>query len=134
MMNWATNTRALMYTLSASSRLASSLIRVEGIPVPHPKTQQICLLLAYKVEFPEETRIYDLEKIKALQQKFSGMTIKERFDWILSQFEVYSGLVGRRNLAGASLLTFFTPIWLKFNGVGENRDNRRYNDQQIRGA
>ena len=93
----------------------SSLIRMEGIPLPHPRNQKTCLL-AYRVEFPEEIQVYDVEKLAALKAKFAGKTIEERLNWLLDNFELYSGLVGRRNLAEATFLTFFTPAWIKFNG------------------
>jgi len=93
----------------------SSRIRLEGICVPNPKTQKTTLL-AYKVEFPEDTCYYDVEKLKRLKQKFEGHTIIERVDWILRNFAAYSQIVGRENLAFAGFLCFFTPTWIKFNG------------------
>jgi len=93
----------------------STIIRMEGIPVPHPKNQQTTLLV-FKVEFPEGTQSFDSAKLEALKKKFEGMSIKERFNWILDNFERFSKIVGRRNLAEAGLLTFFTPTWVKFNG------------------
>ena len=40
----------------------STLIRMEGLPVPHPKTQRTCLLV-YRVEFPEETTSSTLKRL-----------------------------------------------------------------------
>lgn len=93
----------------------SSLVRLEAICVPNPKTQKTTLL-AYKVEFPEETCSFNVEKLKKLKAKFQNKTVEERLNWILSNFEKYSQIVGRRNLAEAGFLTFFTPTWVKFNG------------------
>lgn len=92
-----------------------SLIRVEGIALPNPKTQSTTLL-AYKVEFPEEVQAYDVEKLKRLKEKFKPLTVKERLNWILDNFGKYSHIVGRRNLAKAGFLGFFTPEWVKLNG------------------
>lgn len=93
----------------------SSIIRVEGLPLPNPKTQKITFL-AYKVEFPEEVHSFDVHSLNQLKQKFQGFTVNERVDWILDNFEAYSQIVERRNLAKTSLLDFFTPTWVKFNG------------------
>ncbi len=93
----------------------SCLIRVEGIPTANPKTQQATLLV-YKVEFPEEAVAYDQNVIEKLRIKFQGLTVEERLKWILGNFEKYSQIVGRSNLAEAGLLAFFTPTWVKFNG------------------
>jgi len=92
----------------------SSVIRLEGICTPNPRTQKTTLLV-YKVEFPEETGSFNIEPLKALKQAFEGKTVKERLDWILTNFEDYSQIVGRRNLARVSLLCFFTPVWARFN-------------------
>ena len=93
----------------------SSLIRVEGLTLPNPRTQKTTLL-AYRIEFPEETSLYDEEKIQILKKKLEGENVKGRVDWILNNFERFSQIVGRRNLAFAGFLCFFTPTWVKFNG------------------
>jgi hypothetical protein len=93
----------------------SSLIRIEGIPIPNPKTQQTTIL-AYKVDFPEESINFDREKLNILKEKFKGMTVSQRVKWILDNFEKFSKIVGRRNLAFAGLLTYFTPLRIKLNG------------------
>jgi len=46
----------------------------------------------------------------------ASITVHERVNWILDNFEVYSQIVGRQNLAKATLLCRFTPRWIKFNG------------------
>ena len=93
----------------------SSIIRIEGLPMPNPKNQQTTLL-AYHVEFPEETLSFNVEKIEALKSVFEGMSTKQRLDWILDNFERYSNIIGRRNLATAGLLAYFTPTWIRLNG------------------
>lgn len=94
---------------------ASSLIRITGIPIPNPRTQQTTLL-AYRLDFPEEVQAYDVSKIMPLLEVFEGKTPRERLAWILENFERYSHIIGRRNLAEAGLLAFFSPLWVKLNG------------------
>jgi hypothetical protein len=93
----------------------SSLIKLEGIPIPNPRTQRTTLL-AYKVEFPEETQQFDIEKLRWLKQVFEGKTARERLDWVLENFEKYSRIIGRKNLAEAGFLGFFSPEWIQLNG------------------
>jgi hypothetical protein len=92
----------------------SSLVRVEGLPIPNPRTQKTTLL-AYKVEFPEETKFFNIDKLQLLKTQFQGKTVKERLDWVLDNFEVYSKIVKRRDLAMAAFLCFYTPTWVRFN-------------------
>ena len=92
----------------------SSLIRLEGICVPNPRTQKTTLLI-YKIQFPEEVRLFDVNKLGRLKKKFQDKTVEERFEWILINFEKYSQVVGRRNLAKGGLLGYFTPTWIRFN-------------------
>ena len=94
----------------------SSLIRIEGTPLPNPKTQQTTIL-AYKVDFPEENTTFDEEKLNTLQEKFKGLSVSERVCWILDNFERFSKIVGRRNFAMAGLLAYFTPLWVRFDGM-----------------
>jgi hypothetical protein len=94
----------------------SALVKVVGIPLPNPKTQQTTIL-AYKIEFPEDVLSFDVEKLKLLKKKFQAMSVKARINWILENFELYSKIIARRNLAFAGLLTYFTPPWIKLNGV-----------------
>jgi len=93
----------------------SSLIRVEGVALPNPKTQKTTLL-AYKVDFPEEVHLFDVEKLSILKAKFQDKNVEQRLNWILDNFEKYSQIVERRNLAEAALLGYFTPTWIRFNG------------------
>jgi len=93
----------------------SSMIRIEGLTLPNPRTQKTTLL-AYKTEFPEEIRAYDIEKLQLLKIKFADWTVKQRVNWILDNFEIYSQIVDRRNLAQAGFMIYFTPTWVKFNG------------------
>jgi len=96
----------------------SVLIQFEGIALPSPKTQTTTFL-AYSATFPEEVQSFDAEKLACLKTKFQSMTVQQRLDWILTNFERYSKIVGRRNLAEGCLLCYFTPIQVRFNGESQ---------------
>jgi len=44
-----------------------------------------------------------------------GKTVKKRLEWILTNFQKYSQIIGRQNLALASFLSFFSPLSVHFN-------------------
>jgi hypothetical protein len=94
---------------------ASSLVRLIGKPLPDPKTQKTTLLVT-QVEFPENVEGYDSEALRRLAEVFEGKSVEERARWVFDNFESYSRIVGRRNLAQATLIAYFTPIWVTFNG------------------
>ncbi len=94
---------------------ASSLIRLEGYALPNPRTQRTTFL-AYKVEFPEENHVFNGDRLLVLKSKFAGKTVKERLNWILDNFERYSRIIGRSNIAEAILLGFYTPLWVELKG------------------
>ena len=93
----------------------STLVNLTGIPLPNPKTQKITLL-AYSVDFPEDNLSFDITKLSIIQAKFIDKTVNERLKWILDNFELYSHVVGRQNIAKAVLLGYFSPIHVKLNG------------------
>lgn len=93
----------------------SSAVQFEGLPIPNPRTQRTTLL-AYRVQFPEENHVFDMDKLRVLKAKFHDKTVKERLNWILDNFEAYSQIVKRRNLAAAGFLCFYTPTWIRFGG------------------
>ncbi len=43
----------------------------------------------------------------------------ERWNWILENTERFSHIIGRKNIAGVTLLTFFTPIHITFRKEGQ---------------
>jgi len=92
----------------------SSRIILKGQILPDPKTQK-STLHATEVEFPDAFGDYDKEKLRILYNKFDSMTLKDRINWILENFEIYSDITGRRNLAYTSFLSYFSPIWIRFN-------------------
>ncbi|MGA2680625.1 MAG: hypothetical protein ABSF44_02370 [Candidatus Bathyarchaeia archaeon] len=93
----------------------STLMRIVGLPLPNPKTQKTTLL-AYKVEFPEDILSFDVSKLAALKEVFKGKSVSDRLNWILDNFELYSHIVGRENIATAGFLTYFTPLYVKLDG------------------
>ncbi len=93
----------------------SELIAVTGLPLPHPRTQKTTLL-AYEISFPEKIEQFDLRKLGELKAKFEGETPKERLTWILDNCELYTHIVGRRNIAKAVLLCSFTPTYVSLFG------------------
>lgn len=92
----------------------SSLMQLEGFVVPNPRSQRITLLV-YAVEFPGEAHSFDVAKLQRLVELFRGKSVKARLKWVLDEFEKFSQLVGRQNLATAGLLAYFTPMWIRFN-------------------
>jgi len=93
-----------------------SEIELEAIPTASPKTGKI-VLLAYSIKFPEEPKSFDMEKLRMLKKKLDEFkSVESKVDWILSEFEKYSRIIKRRNLALVSLLTYFSPLYLTFCG------------------
>jgi len=94
----------------------STLIRVTGWVLPHPRTGKP-VILSIKWEFPEKIEAYDIEKLRRLKMKLDSFgSVREKVEWILTEFVKYSGIVNRRNVALCDLLTYFTPLWLRFDG------------------
>ena len=93
----------------------STLMRITGFPLPHPRTQTTTML-SYVIEFPEDDLNFKLEKLNELKAKFDGKNVTERLQWILENFELYSHIFGRHNIATAALLGFFSPLYVNFNG------------------
>jgi len=93
----------------------SSLVHLRGYVLPDPKNQK-ATLLCNDISFPEAIEEFDREKLGRLYDRFTGLSVKERLNWILDNFRGFSHLVGRRSLAYASFLGYFTPVWITFNG------------------
>jgi hypothetical protein len=93
----------------------SALIRIIGRPIPHPKSQKTTLL-AYETSFPENIEKFDKGKLSILKAKFEGKNTQQRLDWVLNNFEIYSHIYGRRNLATVGLLAYYSPLRVLFNG------------------
>jgi hypothetical protein len=93
----------------------SEQIYVTGLPLPHPRTQKTTLL-AYEVTFPEKIEQFDSKKLNQLKAKLDGKTPAERLTWILDNCELYTHIVGRRNIAKTVLLCAFTPTYVSLFG------------------
>lgn len=93
----------------------SEHIFVTGLPLPHPRTQKTTML-AYEIVFPEKIEQFDSSKLYQLKKKLEGKTPKERLAWILDNCELYTHIVGRRNIAKAVLLCAFTPTYVSLFG------------------
>jgi len=93
---------------------ASAIIILEGRIRPDPKTQR-ATFVAIDVGFPESVNQFDRETVLRLKARFNDMSVNQRVSWILTEFEKYSHLVGRKNLSYASFLTAFTPVWATFD-------------------
>jgi hypothetical protein len=93
----------------------STLVKLTGIPLPNPRTQKTTML-ACAVDFPEDNTSFDTNKLSTIQAKFQGLNVGERLQWIVDNFELYSHVVGRQNIAKAVLLGYFSPIHVRFNG------------------
>ncbi|MGQ9470015.1 MAG: hypothetical protein ACUVTD_09420, partial [Nitrososphaerales archaeon] len=92
-----------------------SIVRLQGKVCAHPYTQKVTLL-AYSIENVEEFSIYDKEKISALISFFKDKSVEERKDWIIKNFLSYAKIVKRENLVFVSSLTFFSPLYIEFDG------------------
>jgi len=93
----------------------STLIRATGWVIPHPRTSRP-VVVADRWDFPEKIEAYDLVKLRQLKSKLDGFpSIDAKVGWILTEFEKFSGIVRRGNVALANLLGYFTPLWLKFD-------------------
>jgi len=93
----------------------STRIVLEGWIRPDPKTQR-ATFMAIDVDFPESVEAFDADAVRRLQARFEELSVRQRVDWILENFELFSHIIGRRNLAYAGLLAFFTPVWVDFDG------------------
>jgi hypothetical protein len=93
----------------------SEHIYVTGLPLPHPRTQKTTLL-AYEIAFPEKIEQFDSKKLNQLKAKLEGKTPAQRLTWIIDNCELYTHIVGRRNIAKAVLLCAFTPTYVSLFG------------------
>lgn len=94
---------------------AGKIIRIVGTPLPDPRSQQITVLVS-DVSFPENAKNFDEHALLRLKDWLAAKPVKDRVEWLLSTFENHSNIVGRRNLAFAGFLTFFSPLWVNLDG------------------
>jgi hypothetical protein len=88
-----------------------SLVILRGKPLADPKNQKI-VLLATHIEYPE-AEPFNADKLRELRKWLAEKTLQERVDWVLESFAKESRIIGRKNLALAGLLCFFTPTWIQ---------------------
>lgn len=114
--------KSLEIFISTDKRIrlaAGSVVQFEGIVSPNPKTQKTTVLV-YRISLPEDTKNYDIEKIKKLKEYLEGKTVLEKACWTFENFAIFSQLVNRMNIIKATFLAYFTPLVITFNG-GTNR-------------
>jgi len=107
-----------IYVIAETAKIefqASALLNLRGLVLPDPKTQRTTILVT-EVQFPENIGKIDEDKLATLSKAYEGKTPRERLDWIVDNFEAYSHVIGRRNIAKAVILGFFTPTWVTLNG------------------
>jgi hypothetical protein len=88
---------------------SASKIKLTGIPTANPKNQRTTLL-AYDIEFLDSIETFDINQLDQLKNKFLGMSPLERWNWILDNAERSTQIIGRRNVAALTYLTYFTPL------------------------
>jgi hypothetical protein len=97
------------------SFMSAAKIKLTGIPTANPKTQRTTLL-AYNVEFLDTIENYDSTLLDQLKTRFNGLTVQERWNWILDNAERDTQIIGRRNVAALTYLTYFTPLKVTLYG------------------
>lgn len=91
---------------------AGKEIQVIGQVIADPKTGKITMLVS-EIKYLDENK-YDIEKIKKLRDFCSSKTPKEIMDFLTIEFEKYSRIIKRRNVAEIGLLSFFSPLYIDF--------------------
>jgi hypothetical protein len=99
--------------------VAGKKIRILGTPVPSPKDSKL-VIFAWHIDFPEEKESFSADALMQLKAKLDSFgSLEAKVDWILENFERYSGVVKRRNVALATLLTYFSPLYVEAFGKRE---------------
>ena len=93
---------------------AGKEIEVIGRVIADPKTGKITMLVN-KIKYLDENK-FDIGNLKSLQSFCKDKTPKEIMDFLTMEFEKYSRIVKRRNVTETGLLTFFSPLYLDFDG------------------
>ena len=94
---------------------AGKEIEVTGLVIPDPKTQKITLIVK-EMDITDDNE-YDIDKILELKKFFeSRKSVSEIMDWLVFNFEKYSRIIQRRNVAETTFLTFFSPLYVDFEG------------------
>lgn len=93
---------------------AGKEIQVTGQVIADPKTGKITMLVS-EIKYLDENK-YDIPKIKELQDFCKKKTPKEIMDFLTVEFEKYSRIIKRRNVAEIGFLSFFSPLYIDFEG------------------
>ena len=89
-------------------------VELTGLVIPDPKTQKITLI-ARDAHVSEDEQI-DMAKLRELHTMFSDRTTEDSIDWIVAEFQKFSKITKRYNVAAATLLAFFSPYRFEFDG------------------
>ena len=94
---------------------AGKEIKITGMVIPDPKTQKVTLIVQ-NMDVANDGE-YDLKKIQELKRFFDGKeSVLDIMDWLVHNFENYSRIIQRRNVTETIFLTFFSPLYIDFEG------------------
>ena len=93
---------------------AGKEVEIIGFVMADPKNQKVTLFANSINELNENN--FDLEKVKDLRNLFQDKTVAEKMNWITGEFEKNSKIIKRRNVAELGFLTFFSPLYINFEG------------------
>ena len=91
------------------------VVTLRGWVMPNPKNQAITVLCG-SVTIEDAVTVFDKNLIRGLMDTWKGLEVHERVDWILTNFEKFSHIDGRRDIAMGGLLVFFTPTQVELDG------------------
>jgi DNA replicative helicase MCM subunit Mcm2 (Cdc46/Mcm family) len=89
-----------------------TVYRIVGKVIPDHRSQKatLCIIKLAK----DTSNKFDVKNLTALRELFQGKTIEQRIDWYVDNFEKYSKIVKRRDVAIGSLLACFSPTYIRF--------------------
>ena len=94
---------------------AGQEIEIIGLVMADPKNQKVTLFA--ETINPLDENEFDSDKVKEIHRQFKRRTVKENMDWLTAEFEKYSRIIKRRNVAEMGFLTFFSPLYINFEGA-----------------
>ncbi len=89
-------------------------LKLSGRVLPDPKNQRVTILV-FSVSYKEDVK-YNMENIRTLQTLYSNKSLAQIIDWYTEEYEKYSKIIKRRNVALGGFLTFFSPTLFLFDG------------------
>ena len=89
-------------------------VEIVGLVMADPKNQKVTLF-ANSMRILNENE-FDSEKVKQIHERFKNQSVWDTMDWLTGEFEKYSRIIKRRNVAEMGLLTFFSPLYINFEG------------------